>query len=630
MSYIIGKEMEKLTVQMKQSMSYYDLLAWLLENSDKISGCKIENVFKEEGLEGYILKLFCKVGEQMLVLEPSKAIYFTKYDKPKEQSTKLQLLRQLLRGLTIVRINIVGNERVVQILLSDSKNIFLELLPRGVLVITDPEGKILFTTETREMKDRTIKVGMKYTLPGKAPPLDEKELAKLIKKKAYARVLNAPTELIKYLNIELNDVSDIPKALEIISNYEKELLDKKIINPCYIPGEGFAPFIYSDKCIKTSSFNEAIDEYLYNLNREIQEKEILKKIEEEKERIKASIEKLEAEINKYKSDKETLEKIANYILTNSAKLEAEINKYKSGEAKFRRNAKGFVIISTEVGDIEIDPNISIPKNAGRYFELAKEYAQKIKKAEEAKQELLKKIDELLKNIEDRKASLMYSSRKKEWFERFRWSFTRNGYLIIGGKDASQNESLVKKYLKDDDLFLHADIQGGSVVILKNEKKMQISEEDIKDAALFAACYSRAWKVGLASIDVYWVKGEQVSKSPPSGEYLKKGSFMIYGKKNYLKNVELKMCIGIQRINESMRVIVGSEETVSKNSLAYVVLVPGDEKPDKLAKKIVEFFTKNLEIKGKDALLDEIKKVLPGNSRIVRTLINNFINQASTN
>lgn len=34
-------------------------------------------------------------------------------------------------------------------------------------------------------------------------------------------------------------------------------------------------------------------------------------------------------------------------------------------------------------------------------------------------------------------------------------------------------------------------------------------------------------------NAYWVTGEQVSKTAPTGEYLGTGSFMIRGKKNFL-------------------------------------------------------------------------------------------------
>ena len=36
--------------------------------------------------------------------------------------------------------------------------------------------------------------------------------------------------------------------------------------------------------------------------------------------------------------------------------------------------------------------------------------------------------------------------KKLWYHRFRWFVTSDGVVVLGGRDASQNEELVKKYM----------------------------------------------------------------------------------------------------------------------------------------------------------------------------------------
>jgi len=39
-----------------------------------------------------------------------------------------------------------------------------------------------------------------------------------------------------------------------------------------------------------------------------------------------------------------------------------------------------------------------------------------------------------------------NQRKVFWFEKFHWFFTSENYLVISGKDAHQNEIIVKKYM----------------------------------------------------------------------------------------------------------------------------------------------------------------------------------------
>jgi len=83
----------------------------------------------------------------------------------------------------------------------------------------------------------------------------------------------------------------------------------------------------------------------------------------------------------------------------------------------------------------------------------------------------------------------------------------------------QNESLVKKMLGEEEIFLHADIQGAPATIIKDSKGVQ--EGDIYDAAVVAACYSKAWKLGLGSVDVFWVYGSQSrSRLPLGNTYLR--------------------------------------------------------------------------------------------------------------
>jgi len=38
-----------------------------------------------------------------------------------------------------------------------------------------------------------------------------------------------------------------------------------------------------------------------------------------------------------------------------------------------------------------------------------------------------------------------------WFEKFNWFVSSENYLVLGGRDAQQNELLVKKYLNPGEL-----------------------------------------------------------------------------------------------------------------------------------------------------------------------------------
>lgn len=162
--------------------------------------------------------------------------------------------------------------------------------------------------------------------------------------------------------------------------------------------------------------------------------------------------------------------------------------------------------------------------------------QAIKAAEKRSRKKLKECEQIAK-IEVLRTIL--------WFEKYHWFFSSEGYLIIGGRDAQQNELIVKRHMNlKFDLFVHADIRGASCMIIKNHKGVSdVPPKTLEEAGVACACRSIAWSNNVAT-QSYWVYGYQVSKSAPSGEYLGTGSWFITGKKNFLPMANLIMGFGM--------------------------------------------------------------------------------------
>jgi len=211
-----------------------------------------------------------------------------------------------------------------------------------------------------------------------------------------------------------------------------------------------------------------------------------------------------------------------------------------------------------------------------------------KEKSDAKEEQLKKIPE----------------RKKEWYEKFRWFFSSDGFLVLGGRDATSNEIVVKKHTDKNDLVLHTDMAGSPFFVIKSENK-KIPESAIEEAADAVCTFSRAWKLGLQTSDVFYVTPDQVSKKTKAGEYMGRGAFMIYGKTNYINN-KINLAIGITKENAVMS---GPVEAIKKNCEKYLILNQGDEKVSSIAKKISYKLGPGLD-------LDEIIRALPaGNFKL---------------
>lgn len=200
--------------------------------------------------------------------------------------------------------------------------------------------------------------------------------------------------------------------------------------------------------------------------------------------------------------------------------------------------------------IDIDLGLSPWANARQYYEQKKTAAVKEWKTKEASAMALKSAEkkieaDLKKGLKQEKAALR-PARKAFWFEKFLYFISSDGYLVIGGKDAQQNELLYRRYLKKGDVYVHADLQGASSVIVKNNPRTPdapIPPSTLSQAGALTVCTSSAWD-SKAVMGAWWVNAEQVSKTAPTGEYLTTGGFIIRGRKNLLPPSQLLLGFGV--------------------------------------------------------------------------------------
>lgn len=250
-------------------------------------------------------------------------------------------------------------------------------------------------------------------------------------------------------------------------------------------------------------------------------------------------------------------------------------------------------------EIEFDLNKSVEENASKYFEESKKAKRKLEGAKKALADTKRKLDLLLKQeskfLEEQAEKQIKKEKKREWYEKFHWFISSEGFLCLGGKDATSNELVIKKHTDKNDLVLHTDMAGSPFFVIKNGQ--EAGEQTVKEAAQAVAVYSRAWKLWHNSADVFYVKPEQVTKEAKPGEYVPKGSFMVYGKTQYL-HPKLEYAIGL--IGEE--IIGGPKSAVEKQTKNLILVIPGKENKGALAKKIKH------QLKGGD--LDDIAKFLP--------------------
>jgi len=637
---------------MKESMSTVDIAAIVTELQELL-GARVVKAY-QPGKEEIRLKLHHKdKGSVDLIIEAGRRIHITKYKRPSPRipSNFSMYLRKHLGGGRIAQIQQLDFDRIVKITIErwdKTLSLVAELLPRGNIVVIDENGEIVQPLRRKTFASRKIKVGEKYERPpsrGNPLEMNEQELAGLCKQdKSVVRILASELGLGRLYAEEVCEKAGIEKEKKadelrsdelkaihvairaifepILKNdksklkahvvMEKEGKEKVDVLPLEL-----STYETNEKVL-FPSFNDAADDFFTA--------QIAEEVEER------AITEYEKEVGKYERIlNEQLEALRNFKI----KEEESINKgefiyarYAEIENTLQEMGKTRKVVTLTLPDtdvqLELDTSVSLHKNAGAYYEKAKIFRKKREGVERAIEGTKKKIKaEKEKGISIEKDMIPERKtvkKKEEWYEKFRWFETSDGnFLVVGGKDATSNEILVKKYMDADDLFFHTQAEGAPAVIAKTGGK-EVSEEGLKEIAQFAASYSNLWKYGFYEGECYCVTGEQVSKTPPSGEYIKKGSFVVRGKRRYFK-AALGLCIGIEKAEN--RLVVCPASDPQRNKLDnFVELEPGgDVGKNELSKEIVRFFVdrvkgENKEVVGQIATQDKILSFLPpGKSRV---------------
>lgn len=256
-------------------------------------------------------------------------------------------------------------------------------------------------------------------------------------------------------------------------------------------------------------------------------------------------------------------------------------------------------------EIEIEYLESVGKTAENKYLLRNKFKSKLVGLESALSQTKQKLENISKDISVDKGNIKISrkiDRVKHWYSKFRWFFTKNGFLVIAGRDAKNNELLIKRYMEKNDFYFHAEIHGAPHTLLKTNNKEPLEIDKIQ-AASFAMINSSAWKNKVYSTEVYSVKPEQVTKTANPGESLGTGAFVIRGQREYYKKLNLKL-----------KVVYDKEKglyacpilLIEKEGKEDVVVVPGKDSKSVTSKKIKEIFSK----KGISLAQEEIDSVLP--------------------
>ncbi len=111
------------------------------------------------------------------------------------------------------------------------------------------------------------------------------------------------------------------------------------------------------------------------------------------------------------------------------------------------------------------------------------------------------------------------------FKKYRWFYTSEDTLVVGGKNAEQNDELLEQVVKGgkDYVVMHTAAPGSPFAILTNSRE-KITARELEECAVFTACFSQEWKKKKKRATVHIFTTMQLTKE----KGMKTGSWRVNG------------------------------------------------------------------------------------------------------
>jgi len=563
-----------------------------------------------------------------------------------EPNRLLKRLRSDLLRLKLKKIEQIGSERIAYFTFEGFGKEFVlvgEFFGDGNILLCNKEMKILALQHSIDVRHRKLSVGLEYIQPPKngldifnISELDFEDLRTidLISAKWIGRTLGLPKKYVEGIfeiaNIDPKKIGNQLTPEEIKKIFETT---KKIVSDI-ISGNHDAVIVRNEKTevlplklgklegeiTNVNSFIEGLDTVftgdLIEKGKSIQSNDSNKKIKELQNQISEQGKAIETVKERSKNITNVANSLFEMVSNGIISIEdITAQKVLTSHNTKLVNEKGISLIVIQDEKIKINTKASLQSIASVLFNEAKKQSGAISSIQEIKEKTEKKLEKFQNKTESEKDLILVSEiRKKNWYERYRWFFTTDGLLAIGGRDAASNSAVIRKHLGKNDKVFHADIFGSPFFVLKDAQNA--SDRSMNEIAHATVCFSRAWREGMYGVSAYWINPDQVKKSAPSGEFLPKGSFTIEGKRNFIKSETLRLSVGIISQEDGYALTCGPPETIKKNSICYAIIEPQGSEMVDAAKKIRIQFLKLEEEITKKISIDDFVRVLPaGKSQI---------------
>jgi len=261
------------------------------------------------------------------------------------------------------------------------------------------------------------------------------------------------------------------------------------------------------------TFNQRVEKYYFDLE-ETRETvrlrdNLLNRLRREENRLLASSQSLEKRMEQYR-EFETYKKWGDLILSNMHTL--------NSADRWLTVADGENPEKT--WDIELDPQVTPAQNAESYYKRYRKAKSGLNNLEEELQQQHRQLQHVLRRIEE-----LETGKAEETLEALRQevgrgkkmqrgadqdsppglSFTSGRFRILVGRNARENDALLRRFVRGNDTWLHARDYPGGYVFIRSIPGKSIPLETLLDAATLALLYSKAKESGQGDVFYTQVK-----------------------------------------------------------------------------------------------------------------------------
>ncbi|PWJ44296.1 NFACT RNA binding domain-containing protein [Sediminitomix flava] len=467
--------------------NYYFLKCLAKEVKEVVLGMELVECFSQNKDE--LIIGLCKGHQEFWIrasLVPNLNLLTFPKSFNRSKKNNIDLFKELV-GKSIVGVTEYKNERIFSIDFEEEHKLFFKMFGNRSNLLLSKDNEIISLFQNRHEDDWNLDLmNLNRSLDQSFEAFEEGGI-----KKTYPTLGREGLNYLKENGFESKSISEQWTALQ---NLIQEFEDGNFYISNWQNIDQLLLFKTGDIQFESKSALEVANEFYFHFSRkyfiERERQPVLKVLQAKLKRARSYIKKNQAKYDELHQNARH-DQIADIIMANLHQIPARSKKVKL-----------FDFYRDEEISIKLNDTLTPQKNAENYYRKSKNqkieenilFDNVVKKEEEVEGierhieriEAFESVKEFKKYL---KAQKLQNIQEKEMplpYKRFEFE----GYEILVGKNAANNDILTQRFARKNDLWLHARDVGGSHVVVKQIPGKTFPNHVIEKAASLAAYYSQ--------------------------------------------------------------------------------------------------------------------------------------------